>query len=238
MNKQVNHQDILGKKILVVIAHPDDESFLAAQLMKENILQGGEVLLLCATLGEKGTSHLDQPVSTAELKEIRLKELQAAAALSGISKVIELYFPDGEVCDHKAELKKQIKMTCQSFKPDVLVSFGPDGITGHKDHVAVGEVVAELREQYSCASAIFCLPESVAKQAQKSLKSKRKNGVYHDNLPLTIPNWQLPVDLDFKLSVLRVYQSQLDSEDPYQGIPEPVAKHMQSHESFYVDVIK
>jgi len=56
----------LGKRLLVVTAHPDDESFLASGTMLANANAGGNNFVFCATLGERGKSHLEQAVTEAD----------------------------------------------------------------------------------------------------------------------------------------------------------------------------
>ena len=57
-------KNFLGKRILVLTAHPDDEGYAMAGSIYKNYALGGSVFLLCATYGEKGMSHLKRPVST------------------------------------------------------------------------------------------------------------------------------------------------------------------------------
>ena len=85
----------LGKHILVITSHPDDESFLCAGTIYKNFEAGGKTYLACATLGENGMLHLRRPIAKKVLKSSRKKELQLAAKFLHISKLYSFNFPDG-----------------------------------------------------------------------------------------------------------------------------------------------
>lgn len=123
--------------LLAIWAHPDDESYLGAGLMAEVARQGGRVVNVTATAGEHGT---DDPVRWPphELARHRLGELDRALAVLGAGPAIMLGHPDG-ACDQIAEATgvAQIRQVIERVSPDVVLGFGPDGVTGHPDHRTV-----------------------------------------------------------------------------------------------------
>lgn len=128
----------MNKTILLVFAHPDDESFGVAGIAAQYSHIGIHVDLVCATKGEKGT-RVDVPdnVSTGTVREAELKK---AASIIGIRDIYFLEYMDGEVEKaNKFEIKDKILIIMRKLDPEVVITFGPDGITGHPDHIAVGK---------------------------------------------------------------------------------------------------
>lgn len=128
----------MRKTIVGIFAHPDDETFIAggtfAKLSKNN-----DVYLLCATKGEIGQNFTKK----GNLPEIRAKELQEAAKIIGIKKVYFLGFIDGTLSNalyHKLALK--ITTHLKKLKPEIIITFEPQGISGHIDHITVSMVVS------------------------------------------------------------------------------------------------
>jgi LmbE family N-acetylglucosaminyl deacetylase len=128
-----------GPGLLVVMAHPDDESMGCGGLILRHSRAGIPVNLICATRGEAGWQG--KPVGTRkeDLAQIRSAELEEAAAALAIS-VVELWdYPDGGVdaCDRQ-EIVLRIWEQITKLRPKAVVGWGPDGIYGHPDHIAVG----------------------------------------------------------------------------------------------------
>jgi LmbE family N-acetylglucosaminyl deacetylase len=124
----------MKRTLLGVWAHPDDEAYLTAGLMAEFRGRGDRVVVITATLGERGTSD---PVAwpPERLAVLREHELRTSLAAVGVDELHLLGYMDGECTwndgtDRIAELMAEIA-------PDLIVTFGPDGMTGHPDHRAV-----------------------------------------------------------------------------------------------------
>lgn len=124
--------------LLAVWSHPDDESMLAAGLLAEVSDRGGRVVSVTATSGEHGTANpvLDPP---AELADRRRRELDAALDVLGAEPAFHLGIDDGS-CDRVPDRlgAGYVGSIIDQVRPDVVVSFGPDGVTGHPDHRTVG----------------------------------------------------------------------------------------------------
>lgn len=130
-------QRSLPSRLLGVWAHPDDEAYLSAGLMARIIDAGGSVTVLTATSGEKGTAD---PVlyDSDEFAACRRRELVASLAELGVTDVRFLGVRDGEcdVADHDEQIGAVLDVI-DDIRPDAIVTFGPDGITGHPDHRTV-----------------------------------------------------------------------------------------------------
>lgn len=129
---------------LAVIAHPDDESYLIAGTSLKLAAQKKHVAVVCATRGEQGNSQLTKPVTKKELAKIREQELRAACRMLKVNQVNFLSFKDGGLkhapfADVAAGVSKKIDY----HKPEVVITFGKEGITGHSDHVVIGMAAAQ-----------------------------------------------------------------------------------------------
>lgn len=125
--------------ILFVGAHPDDETFLAGSLLAAAAQNGQRVVCATATKGEQGVQD-ESRWPSASLPKIREQELEQALEILGISEHHWLGYPDGGCSQKdKTEAVQKIKAIIAGVKPDSILTFGPDGLTGHPDHITVGE---------------------------------------------------------------------------------------------------
>ena len=121
--------------LLAVTAHPDDESFLFGGALALHARRGGRAGLLCLTDGQVGrTGGL---VSQEKLGPFRHQELERAVGVLGIPHLFAPGLIDGElsVMDDAAGAAL-VAQVVADFGADVLLTFGPDGGSGHGDHKA------------------------------------------------------------------------------------------------------
>jgi LmbE family N-acetylglucosaminyl deacetylase len=120
--------------ILGVWAHPDDETYLSAGLMATARDRGDRVVCVTATRGEAGS--LDPERWPPErLGKVREEELLTALAMLGVTEHDWLDYPDGgceQIPDEEAVIK--LGAIWDDVQPDTVLTFGPDGMTGHPDH--------------------------------------------------------------------------------------------------------
>lgn len=136
-NTTITLQRPLPKRLLGVWAHPDDEAYLSAGLMARVIAAGGHVTVVTATRGEKGTDDPDR-YDTDSFGAHRELELRNSLAVLGVADVRFLDLRDGEcdLADPAAQIDT-IVAVMDEIRPDAVVTFGPDGMTNHPDHLAV-----------------------------------------------------------------------------------------------------
>lgn len=127
-------------RLVAVLAHPDDESRIMGGTLALHAARGWLVGLYCATRGEAGDPAM-APADAAALREL---ELEAACRTIGVSQLRLGRLPDGGVAaaDREAVVEDVVRYL-RAFRPDVVVTFGPDGRDGHPDHVAIGSMAAE-----------------------------------------------------------------------------------------------
>lgn len=226
----------LGQRILVITAHPDDEAFLCAGTAWQNHQTGGQTALVCATLGEKGSSHMPRPVTAKQLKAIRRRELLNGARLAKISPVVCLGLPDGGLPQRKNLFYRRGLAAARRFRPDLLLSFGPDGLTGHVCHIACWQVSRRLARALKIPLYLFTVPPPVRYRVAKWLMARRVNSHYRPTIPAyRRATFRVPTPPGFKRRVLRHYRSQLLGHDPYRGFPKYAAKLFTSAEYFARD---
>lgn len=136
---QINQADDVKKlgTILCVWAHPDDETFSCAGIMAAAVRNGQTVACITATKGEKGVQDAAR-WPPERLGEIRAAELADALAVLGCQHHHWLGYGDGmcsQIPDHKGA--QQVSQFIDQYQPDTVLTFGPDGMTGHPDHQAV-----------------------------------------------------------------------------------------------------
>ena len=127
---------------MAVLAHPDDESLGFGGTLARYAAEGVETFLVTATLGERGRyrGHRDGPEhpGPAALARIREAELRAAASALGIGELSLLDYHDGELDRaNPREAVERIVAHLRRARPDVVITFGPDGAYGHPDHIAI-----------------------------------------------------------------------------------------------------
>lgn len=127
-----------SKRILGVFAHPDDESFCAGGTFAKYVATGAEVMVVSATRGEAGQIRMPSVATRRTLGAVREQELHLACQRLGIQHTICLDHMDGALKDVDQEvLIRQVTEIIRTFRPDVVITFGPDGGYGHPDHIAV-----------------------------------------------------------------------------------------------------
>lgn len=123
--------------LLAIFAHPDDESFTIGGTLARYAAEGVEVSLLCATRGEAGIKWM----GPEEAARVREQELQAACGVLGVREVRFLGYRDRELAQaDPTEVIAKLAQAMRELRPQVVITFGLDGISGHPDHVAVSRL--------------------------------------------------------------------------------------------------
>jgi LmbE family N-acetylglucosaminyl deacetylase len=144
--------------ILAVFAHPDDEVLCAAGTLALCAARGAHVTLLCATRGELGPIASPELATHDTLAAVRERELRASCAALGIAELHILGLPDAGVDWSAAEAGtvRELVGYIRQLRPRAIITFGSDGLYGHFDHVAIGELTTEAR---AAAANPFAYPE-------------------------------------------------------------------------------
>src|SRR5205823_1865525 len=136
--------------LLGVWGHPDDEGYLSAAHMMRAREAGQRVACVTATRGELGSSDPDRWPAGEALAKVRTAELYAALAVIGVEDDVWLDYPDGGCADvDAAEGSARVLEQLRRTQPDTVLTFGPDGMTGHADHQSVSRWVDDAVRAYA-----------------------------------------------------------------------------------------
>jgi len=124
--------------LLAIFAHPDDESFRCGGTLALLARRGVRVQVLTATRGQAGSCGSPPFCTRDALPRVREHELGCACATLGIEPPILLDYEDGELAVlDEDEPVGQVLAVMRQVQPDVLLTWPPDGLSGHLDHCAV-----------------------------------------------------------------------------------------------------
>ena len=148
--------DDVKRRILSVLAHPDDESFGMGGTLALYAEKGVEVYLVCATRGEAGEVGPEYLQSYESIGELREAELRCAAGHLGLTGVHFLDYRDSGMTgsaanDHPEslvqadveEVTSKIVHYIRKLKPQVVLTFDPIGGYRHPDHIAIHEATVK-----------------------------------------------------------------------------------------------
>jgi len=195
--------------LLAVFAHPDDESLTMGGTLARYAHAGVDVSLVCATRGEWGIIS-DPTIATREnLAEVREQELRAACRVLGINRLHFLDCPDSDV-NHTdwPEVEERIVRHIRELKPDVVVTFGPDGLYGHPDHIAVSTLTTAAFKSAGESSQFTA-------QFEQGLGPHRASKLYYAQFPQN-----LAAELIAALSVEHDAPQLWDFDADLFGVPE------------------
>jgi N-acetyl-1-D-myo-inositol-2-amino-2-deoxy-alpha-D-glucopyranoside deacetylase/mycothiol S-conjugate amidase len=162
------------KTILVVLAHPDDESFGMGGTIAWYASQGVDVHLACATRGEAGTVDAEYLTNYKSIAELREAELACAAKALGLKSVNYLDYRDSGMAGSEdnrnpaslvqaplEQVAGRVVKLIRNLKPQVVVTFDPVGGYHHPDHIHIHKATvmafhaAGDAKQYPEAGAAF-----------------------------------------------------------------------------------
>ena len=138
-----------SKKLLAVVAHPDDESFGFGGTLAKYAKEGVDIHVLCATKGEHGEGG-------GNLGLIREKEIRTASKILGVKRVDFLGYIDGTLCNNLYhEIAQKVERKIAEFKPQVILTFDRLGISGHIDHVAMSLITTYVCQKYQDQLSLY-----------------------------------------------------------------------------------
>lgn len=179
-----------NRPLLAVFAHPDDERVIGP-LLSKLAREGRETHLVIATDGSKGVRDFAKIPAGPELAAARTKEATCAANRLGVRQLHILGLPDGGLAsfDVLGKLRSGLAAIIDSVKPAVIITFGPEGGTGHPDHRLVGDVTTQIVEsdaRYANIDLLYAsLPTERLRTAPRA--SPTVNGMAEALLTVKVP---------------------------------------------------
>ena len=209
--------DELGT-VLGVWAHPDDEAYLSSGLMARSVRAGQRVVCVTATRGEGGSMD-EERWPSATMADVREKELLRSLALLGVTEHVFLDLPDVDwhtpLPDEGAKLVERVMADVQ---PDTVLTFGPEGMTGHVGHQSVHRWATEAFDAVAPAGSRLYYAVHEQEFAAAFAERLYEIGAMRDGaiLPL-LPATEIelayelePDMLDLKVEAIEMHASQVE----------------------------
>ncbi|MCA0455584.1 MAG: PIG-L family deacetylase [Chloroflexi bacterium] len=167
----------MSPRLLCVFAHPDDEVFCAGGTIAKYVASGAQVMVVSATKGDAGQIRDARIATRRTLGTVRAAELQTSCQQLGAQVASCLDYGDGTLKDMDINiLVEHVTKIIREFKPDVVITFGPDGAYGHPDHIVIGEAV-------TIACTLASNSDNFPAQIASGLKSHSPAYLYHSYFP-------------------------------------------------------
>jgi LmbE family N-acetylglucosaminyl deacetylase len=181
--------------ILSIWAHPDDEAYLCGGIMAMARAAGSRVVCATATRGELGVTDPTR-WPPAQLSAIREAELAACLRILGVTEHRWLGYPDGGCADVELDAAAdQIARIIHEITPDTILTFAPDGQTGHPDHIAVHHWTVEAVRR-TCLGTLHVVANT-KEWLDDNLPQWIELGAIVGNPPVA---WTGPLSIDVALS--------------------------------------
>ncbi len=231
---------MIDSKLMAVFAHPDDEAFGTGGILSKYAEAGCDVYLVTATRGEAGQIAEDDLATHADLPFVREQELRCACEIYGIHPPRFLDYADGLLpLIHQGQAVGKVVRLIRELKPQVVVTFGPDGIYGHYDHIAVHRwttIAVELAADATCFPHHVnerCEPHQVSKLyyrviSEEQIQAMRERGepaaMMMDGVPFSFvgpPMAEITTVIDVsqyvehKLRAIRCHATQVGRESRF-----------------------
>jgi LmbE family N-acetylglucosaminyl deacetylase len=175
---------------MAAFAHPDDEAFGTGGTLSKYAAQGCDVYLVTATRGEAGEISEPDLATSADLPDVREQELRCACEIYGIHPPRFLDYPDGLLpIVHQGQAVGKMVRLIRELRPQVVITFGPDGIYGHYDHIAAHRwttIAVNLAADADCFphhASGACEPHQVSKVYYRVLSQETVDAMSEGNGP-------------------------------------------------------
>ena len=205
----------MQQTLLALFAHPDDETFRPGGTLALLASMGVRVETLIFTHGEAGSCGYPPLCTLDELPFYREQELRCACAALNIQPPRLLDFADGDLQATNPEIMiGKIHTLINEINAQVLLSFGPDGLSGHADHIAVGQWAVSAYNRVAQLSALYTV--AVPHSLVQALGMHQVHAVPDESIALSVditPVWEA------KLAAMRCHGTQWSSA-PMAGAPE------------------
>jgi LmbE family N-acetylglucosaminyl deacetylase len=180
------------RRLLVVVAHPDDETFGCGSVIADAAAGGAHVTVCCATRGEAGELRSGCDLAGRTLAEQRVRELHDAGSALGAGEIIVLDFQDsGMDGDASATtlfgapfetLVDAVARVVEQVAPDVVVTLDVSGGDGHRDHARIGAATTEAVQRVASGASLYyyCLVRSLLVRWVEALRARHPDSQHLD----------------------------------------------------------
>jgi len=236
-------------RLMAVLAHPDDESLGIGGTLAKYASEDVETFVLTATRGDGGRYRTHRPgdpqhPGAEALGKIREGELRAAASVLGVCDVAFLDYRDGQLDRaNPREVIAAIAAHLKRVRPDVVITFGPDGAYGHPDHVAISQLataaIVAAAEPAIAKLYYIAWPQSTWAAYTSAFKklTSTVDGVERQVVPW--PDWEITTVLDTRPFVgtvwraIACHESQMAAYEQLKQLPPQHQEAIWGRQSFY-----
>jgi LmbE family N-acetylglucosaminyl deacetylase len=201
-----------SKRILVVLAHPDDPEFFLGATIAKWVAEGHTVTYCLFTLGERGTSDLE--ITPEEVGRLRQVEQDSACKVLGVKQTRFLGYDDGFLVPD-IETRKQVVRVIREERPDILVSCDPTNYfprpdyINHPDHRAAGQIVFDAI--FPAAGSRLFFPELVEEGVAPHMPEELWLSLTADsNVEMDVTAWW-----PLKIRALLQHESQIGDQEKF-----------------------
>jgi LmbE family N-acetylglucosaminyl deacetylase len=235
------------RTLMAVFAHPDDEAFGTGGTLARYAAEGNNVYLVTATRGEAGEIAEPDLATAANLPYVREQELSCACQIYGINPPVFLDYVDGQLSVvHQGQAVGKLVRIIREVRPEVVITFGLDGIYGHYDHIAIHRwttIAVDLAAAPDCFPdhlTDVCRPHKVSKVYFRALSEEQVAAMSEEDGPAAVMMDGVPFYFAFrradeittiidvsdyteaKLQGIRCHATQVGRESRFDETPEEV----------------
>jgi LmbE family N-acetylglucosaminyl deacetylase len=242
------------RKLLAILAHPDDESLGFGGTFTKYANEGVQTYLITATRGEKGRYGLSKVSPGPDIVgKTRESELLNAAKILQIKEVVFLDYMDGEVDQvNPVEIIEKIAAHIRRIKPQVILTFGPEGAYGHPDHIAISQfataaLVKAADQDFAtsddphAAKKLYYLawPEAKWKSYQSALKELSSTVDGFRRVATPYADWVITTRIDatpYRKTVWKAitcHKTQMDIYKDLETLPDAQHQILWGQQEFY-----
>ena len=235
------------RRLMCVLAHPDDESLGTGGTLAKYAREGVETFVVTATRGERGRfGDGGERPSSDVIAATREAELRAAARELGARDVAILGYPDGalDAVDPQTA-QTAIAAHLREVRPDVVISFGPEGAYGHPDHIAISQLttaaVMRAAQTGHCVSKLYYIAWSASTWAayQAALKKLTSTVDGIERQVVAAPDWGITTRIDTSAEwptvwrAVQCHHSQMSIYKNLEGLPDDHHRALWGVQEFY-----
>lgn len=190
-------------KILVIFAHPDDESINAGASLIAAKRNNHKTYVCCLSKGELGV--FDEKYKK-NIISVREKELISANKILNSDKLFTFSIPDSGFIHHKEKIKEVVSNLIIEIKPDIIITHDPSGKTNHPDHILTSKVIFNIvKDNFQNKISLYF---STMTENDIILRKEIKPDLNFENLPKNTNNFDFTNYISEKSSLYNVFVSQ------------------------------